>query len=660
MSSRRGLQLGPMFAQFRRALSAGGDVRDINDLTGLLSAAAMAVIASVIVAALYFGADVLVPLALSILLSFVLAPAVQMLHKRRIPRALAVTGIVLLAFGVIFLLGSIIASQVTQLAENLPRYQLTMQQKIQSLRGATGESSTLERAANVLKNLGTELDRPAVSGPPTQSGSQDRSPIQVEVREPTSPLAEVAALIRPLVHPLTTTGLIIIFVVFILLQREDLRNRMIRLAGSHDLQRTTAAMDDAAHRLSRLLVTQLALNAGFGVVVGLGLLLVGIPNYLLWGILAAILRFVPYIGPIIAAVFPLAVAAAVDPGWTMLVWTIGLFLVTETLAGQVFEPLLYGRSSGLSPVAVIVSAAFWTALWGPIGLVLATPLTVCLVVLGRHVEQLEFLDVMLGNRPALSPPELFYQRMLAGDPIEAVEKAEEFLKECSLLAFYDEVALKGLALAQIDLSRGALDEDRLMRVRETVGEVVQELGERDEANPKEGTAAAAETVPEIASGRPSQPPDAKLAPDQRKEVLCIAGRNILDEASALILAQFLGREGIAARVESSDAHSGGNLFRLDSGATAAACICYLDATSPGHMRYTVRRLRRRMPAVPIMLVCWSMTAGELATGPFRETVRADLIAVGLKEAVDAIVGELRGGKSDDTPHAAASLVQGAA
>ena len=250
-------------------------------------------------------------------------------------------------------------------------------------------------------------------------------------------LENLRTLISPLLNPLATTGIIIIFVIFILIQREDLRNRLIRLAGSHDLQRTTAALDDAATRLSRLFLAQLMINATFGVIIGVGLSFIGVPSAILWGILAAVLRFVPYIGAAISAAFPLALAAAVDPGWSMLAWTLALFLGVGPIVSQVVEPLVYGQSTGLSPVAIVVSATFWTALWGPIGLVLATPLTVCLVVLGRHVERLEFLDVIFGDRPALSPSEMFYQRMLAGDPTEAAGKAEEFLKEKSLSSYFD-------------------------------------------------------------------------------------------------------------------------------------------------------------------------------------------------------------------------------
>jgi predicted PurR-regulated permease PerM len=362
---------------------------------------------ALVIAGLFVGREVFVPVALAILLSFVLAPLIRLLQKVHVPRALAVIGVVLVAFAGITALATVMATQVTQLAGDLPRYQLTMREKVQSLRGSAAGSSALERAADVLQDLGKELDRPQADAArpanplaPSTGSSGEVRPIPVEVRQPDpGALQTLGAFITPLIHPLATTGIVIIFVIFILLQREDLRNRLIRLAGSHDLQKTTAALDDAAGRLSKLFLTQLALNAAFGTVIGVGLFFIGVPSPVLWGILAGILRFVPYIGAFISAAFPLALAAAVDPGWSMLLMTAALFIVMEPLAGHVVEPLVYGHSTGLSPVAVVVAATFWTWLWGPIGLVLATPLTVCLVVLGRHVERLEFLDVMLGDRP---------------------------------------------------------------------------------------------------------------------------------------------------------------------------------------------------------------------------------------------------------------------
>ena len=307
-------------------------------------------------------------------------------------------------------------------------------------------------------------------------GSRKDRPIPVEIRQPDpGTLTTLVAIIQPLIQPLTTTGIVIIFVIFILMQRQDLRNRFIRLAGSQDMQRTTAALDDAGQRLSRLFLNQIIVNASFGLLIGIGLQLIGVPSAPLWGLIAMILRFVPYVGTPISAVFPLILAAAVGSGWEMLLMTVALFATLQVFAAQVVEPQVYGRSSGLSPVAIVLSASFWTWLWGPIGLVLATPLTVCLVVVGRHVDRLQFLDVLLGNEPALTPPQLVYQRMLAGDPIEASQQAQTFLGDASLEDYYDTIMLDGLRLAEADARLGRLDRERMERVLATVHEVVDDL-----------------------------------------------------------------------------------------------------------------------------------------------------------------------------------------
>src|SRR6202162_235429 len=526
--------------------------RTPEELVALLGAVAAAVLAVIIITKLFFGREIFIPIAMAILLSFVLAPLVGLLQRIRVPRGMAVVSMVLLAFALIFAMGSLLATQLTQLAWDLPRYQSTISEKIQSFRDTTAGRGTLERASGMLKDLSKELDKPKDAASALRPGADSKAtapltPVPVEVRQPDpGALESLQSLISPLLHPLATTGIIIIFVIFILLQREDLRNRLIRLGGARGLTRTASALDDAAGRLSRLFLIQLLLNGTFGMVIGVGLWLIGIPSAILWGILAAVLRFVPYIGAAIAAAFPLALAVAVDPSWSMLLWTLALFLVVEPTVGHVIEPMVYGHSTGLSPVAVVASATFWTALWGPIGLVLATPLTVCLVVLGRHVERLEFLDIMFGDRPALSPPEIFYQRMLAGDPTEAAEKAEEFLKERSLSSYYDEVALKGLQLAQVDAERGALDHERLTKIRDAVSEFTNNLSDQDDRLPPKvrstTDAEATSAVESVAEDAPYEnlPVISKedLPPDWQGEhpVLCIAGRSPIDEAAAIILA----------------------------------------------------------------------------------------------------------------------------
>jgi predicted PurR-regulated permease PerM len=626
-----------------------------DDVSAMVVTVGAAILSIIIISALYLGREIFVPVALAILLSFVLAAPVRLMQRLHAPRALAVVGVVLFAFAIIFALGSVIATQLNGLAGDLPKYQVTILSKIQSVRGVAGGSSTLERAAGMLQDLGKELDKPKSVAPvnPLTSGTPTPGvkPVPVEVLQPDpGALESLRSLIAPLVSPLATTGIIVIFVIFILIQREDLRNRLIRLAGSHDLQRTTAALDDAAARLSRLFLNQLMLNTGFGVLIGTGLWLIGIPSAALWGILAAVLRFVPYIGSIIAAAFPLALAVAVDPGWWMLAWTAALFFVIEPLVGQVVEPLLYGRTTGLSPVAVVVSATFWTALWGPIGLVLATPLTVCLVVLGRHVERLSFLDVMFGDRPALSPPEIFYQRMLAGDPTEAAEKAEQFLKERSLPAYYDEVAIKGMQLAQSDLDRAALDQTRLARIRDTVVEFVEDLSGQDDGRPvgndRTVDAEAVDAVETVApaSDQPYIPVlDAAALSEQfrgENAVLCIGGRTKLDEAAAVMFSQLCRAHGVGSRVEGPEALSTANIFRLDTSGVALVCLSYIGITSPAHLRYAVRRLRRKLPHASIMVGCWA--EGVVNIDELRETAKADLFATSLREAAQIVVSMAQG------------------
>jgi predicted PurR-regulated permease PerM len=555
-------------------------------------------VAGLIVTALYFAREILVPVALAVLFSFVLAPFVIRLQSWRVPRTLSVLVAVFIGFSIIFSLGGLMVSQANRLAEELPGYQQTLREKIQGLRGvAAGGSGTLERASKVLRELDSELQNPArgqaIDGLRRQPLDK---PIPVEIRQPDpGTLTTLVAIIQPLIQPLTTTGIVVIFVIFILLQRQDLRNRFIRLAGSQDMQRTTAALDDAGQRLSRLFLNQIIVNASFGLIIGIGLALIGVPSAPLWGLIAMILRFVPYVGSPISAVFPLILAAAVGSGWGMLMMTAALFATLQLIAGQVIEPLVYGRSSGLSPVAIVISASFWTWLWGPIGLVLATPLTVCLVVVGRHVDRLQFLDVLLGNEPALTPPQLVYQRMLAGDPIEASQQAQTFLADAPLVDYYDTIMLDGLRLAEADARLGRLDHERMDRILATVHEVVDDLETHQDPSPSEAEVidtrsdlARLEPIADIAPALPL--PERWQRPGA---VLCMPGSGKLDEAASLILAQILTRRGIGGAAETADALSMSRFFSLDLSQAAAFCICYVGKPSDAMIQYTVRRLSKK-------------------------------------------------------------------
>jgi predicted PurR-regulated permease PerM len=576
------------------------------------------IILAIVVAALYFTRDILVPIALAVLLSFLLAPLVRLLQRWRLPRWLAVTCAVLGALAIALSLATMVMIEVNQLVSDLPRYQATLGNKVHNLRDAVGSAGILKNASSMLKDLDKELstkDEKAVLGP-KEPFSQERaknSPIPVEVHQPDPGASEtLVAMLKPLAAPFTTTGIVVIFLAFFLFQREDLRNRFIRLAGSGDLERTTAALDDAGRRLGRLFATQLVLNAIFGVVIGLGLAVIGVPSAPLWGLLAMILRFVPYIGAVLAAALPISLAAAVGSDWTMTIWTVLLFAVVEPLTGQVIEPLVCGRTAGLSPVAIVVAASFWTWLWGPLGLLLSTPLTLCLVVLARHVDRLQFIDVMLGDQPALTPQQAAYQRMLTGDPMEAIEQARAFLKDGTVAAYYDEILLGALRLAQADAELGRLDDVRLENIFKTVSEIVEDLAERssDDASPGEkakGRAPAGTKVVTLTGG------------DFAKPVFCIPGLGRLDDCAVLVVADALKRAGVDARVA-------GPTTAIEDGEAASICVCYLENVPKARIDYSVRKLSRKASSARIV-ICLLGDAEPTETTSQQEATPRSLSAV---------------------------------
>jgi predicted PurR-regulated permease PerM len=601
------------------------------------------VVGAIAVAGLYVGREIFVPLALAVLLSFVLSPIVLRLRRWHLGRVSSVILAVVLAFTVIFGVGGIIGSQLAHLGENLPHYQNTIREKIQSVEGAVASVGIVARATSMLEDLErvTKVaENRDLPGAPKEV--RRRQPIPVELSEPPStPLKMIETIVGPLLAPLATTGIVVIFVIFILLQREDLRDRFIRLAGGRDLHRTTLALDEGVARLSRYLLTQSAINGSFGVLIGAGLFAIGVPNPVLWGLLAALMRFVPYIGAPIAAIFPTALAIAVDPGWSMLFWTLGLFLGTELVVGQLIEPLLYGYSTGLSALSIVMAAIFWTWLWGPVGLLLSTPLTLCLVVLGRHVEHLQFLNVLLGDEPALGPDESFYQRMLAGDPDEAAHQAEQFLKYKPLSAYYDEVAIKGLALAQLDVNRGLLDRDRCIRIKETLDGVIDDLAGYDDAPPT----CEAESQDFVGRLTPVSTVE-ELPPAWRQgdtPVLCIAGRSSLDEAAAAMLSQLLGKHGIGARVVASQGVSPANVLQLESTGVVLICLSYLGPTGLANARYVIRRLRQKLPRARILLGLWTQTQAELEGSKVLKELGVDYAVTSLAQAVDRVVTEAKVG-----------------
>ncbi|WP_159349164.1 AI-2E family transporter [Roseomonas harenae] len=569
-----------------------------------VAGAAMLVSAAVIVAALYFGRDVLVPLVLAVLLAFVLAPAARVLQRLRLGKGLAVLVTVLAAFALIGAVGAALGSQAADLAADLPRYAATLRAKLGALRGL---GDLLRQSDGLLGSLGIE------GAPPAPAGATAPVVVATQPRSDAALLDVAGRILGPVLQPLAMAGLVIIFTILVLLYREDLRDRAIRLAGARDLHRTMTAMNDAAARLSRLFLAQLGLNAGYAVLIAGLLWAVGLPSPLLWGILAGMMRFVPFIGTPIAVAPPLVLAMGVDPGWGLAATVLAVFLLGGVIMGQVLEPLLFGRRTGLSPLSVVLSASFWAFLWGPIGLLIATPLTVGLVVLGRHVPRFEFFDVLLGDRPPLQPEESFYQRALEGDADGLVEQARDILAEpdASLAAYGDSVALQGLVLAQTDWSREALEPERLEVIRTQVGTLLDDLSDF-------GTSV-----------------EATLPPAWQAEgaVVCIPGRGPLDDLTARLAALVLHRAGLGARAETSAALETANLGRLDPGLVRLCCLSVLEeGNSIAGLRYFLRRIARQLPEAKVIVGLWDAPPDSAMLTALREEGPADAIVTSLGEA----------------------------
>ncbi len=570
---------------------------------------------AVVVAALYFGRDLLEPMVLAVLLAFVLAPLVAVLQRARLGATLPVFIAVLLAFAVIGSIGMVVGRQMSTLADGIPAYQATIQHKIATL--DLGPAMTREVQNSLHSVLGSAKEAAPAQGHAPAPAKVAVTSAPATAFEAPSTLVIVRTVAPSLLGMLGTLGVVLIFVVFVLLFREDLRDRLVRLVGRQDLHRTILAMNDAARRLSRFFLFQVMINTGFGAFIGVGLAVAGLPNPVLWGILAAMMRFVPFIGTFIAATPPVLLALAVSPGWSLAVIVLLLFVVSELIMGQVVEPLIYGHSTGLSPIAVIVAATFWAFLWGPVGLLLATPLTVCLVVIGRHVESLAFLEVILGDSPPLDAEETFYQRALEGNARVLTEQARQAVAQTSLVEYYDRVALRGLALAQADLSRDALAFDRLEAVHAHVETVVSALGEG--ATP--GTAA--------------ELPAAWRADGT---VLCIPGRGQLDDLGARMAMQVLQAAGFGARCET-------NLIlgarRDDTGGAAPAhadarlvCLSVLEeGSSPSAIRYLLRRIARQMPQAAVVVCLWNAAGTSATLATLRSEGSDEMIVLSLSELV---------------------------
>jgi predicted PurR-regulated permease PerM len=585
----------------------------------------------VVIVGLYFGRQVLIPLALAGVLSFLLTPLVGLLQKCRLGRVPAVLVVLTLALALVSSLAWVVTGQLMEIVDQFPSYKSNVHKKIQSLRVPDG--GRLRNASNTVTELSNEISAASQSAAENKATKSTR-PIPVQVAQPPSNGSQyLRAMIGPLTGVIETSAMVIVFTVFMMIKREDLRNRVIRLAGQGQLSIVTQALDDGSRRLSRYLLLQFVVNIIYGIVFGGAAFLIGIPHALLWGVIACLMRFIPYVGTPIAAAFPMALALAVFPGWRQVALIFTLFVVLELLISNVIEPWLYGAHTGISSLAILVAAVFWAMLWGPVGLILSTPLTVCLILMGRYVPQLDFLEVLLGDEPVLSVEAHFYQRLLALDQEEARTIAENYLKEKPIVSFYDSVLIPALTLAEQDRRLNLLEAGTTSFVNQNTRELIEELGERSfqessglEKEEKETQEKNEDDTNPMFSGL---------------RVVCIPAADEADELVALMAAQLFQRCQCDVRALPSAPYP---ILSNDLNAYLPEVVV-VSALAPfavGQARSLCKRLRQRQPDLKILVGLWNFEGGAAKARERIESGVADAVVTNLQELMSVFVENYRG------------------
>jgi predicted PurR-regulated permease PerM len=510
----------------------------------------------IVVAVLYLAREVLIPLALAILFSFVLAPGVRFLERLRLGRVASTFIMVIAGCAILGAVGALAANQAISLAAKLPEYRHNITEKIQALRSP--RSGDLGKAAEAIKDL-------------EKQAAPERPPLAVK-ETPGSPHEAFAAFIAPIAAPFATALAVVVFTMLMLLNRDAMRERLIGLIGTGRINLTTQALNEVGDRVGRYLYMQLVVNALFGIPFGVALYFIGIPNALLWGLLGILLRFIPYAGVWVAAAMPAALAFAISKDWSMVGWTLGVFVALELVLVNAVEPLLYGRSAGLAPMAIIVSALFWTWLWGPIGLLLATPLTVCVAVMGRYIPEMGFLNTILGVEPVLSPPARFYQRLIALDRDDAAELAEACIKESGVEAFYDDVVIPALGLIERDRHAGAQDPEAERAIFDHMRDILDEAREQAQA------------------------------PQRAALPACIvAARDEADQIAATALAAESGAHLVPFPLLANEV-----MQEIEKrGGCKAIVISAVPPQAATQASHLARRLRRRFPKTRIVVALWT-------------------------------------------------------
>lgn len=542
----------------------------------------------VAIALLHFGREIFIPIALAFVLSFLLMSLVgwlQKLHLRRVPAVLIV---MMLCLGLTVIIGWKVAGQLFEITTHLSDYRTNIEHKIRALR--SHQNAPLAQATNTVQEINKQL-----SNSPNQPGNKNsRQPIAVQVtKPPTSFFQDIRNLLGPLAGPVETAGLVIIFMTFMLINWEDLRNRVIRLGGEGRLSVVTQAMEEASQGLSRYLFLQFTVNSCYGCIFGTCLYLIHVPHALLWGALAASLRFVPYIGVWIACAFPVAMSVAVFPGWKHALLVFVIFAVLEIVTANFLEPWLYGSHVGITPFAILVAAVFWATLWGPVGLVLSVPLTLCLILVGRYVPQMSFLEVLLGDAPALKPEELYYQRLLATDQEEATNIAESYLESNSLQNLYECLLLPALRLSEEDRHTGVIDDRAADFIAQSTRELIEDLSDRQRTEAK-------------SSGIENYLNNPKLA---QAAVVCIPARDQADELVGVMLTQLLQKADVSnVRALAIDTVEN-MLNQIEQGRFSIACVSALPPFAVGQARSLCKRLQARFPTLDIVVGLWGFAGG---------------------------------------------------
>ena len=587
---------------------------------------------TIAVAALYFARDILIPLALALLFAFLLSPVVKAIQSWRVPRVPAVLLVLLVAFGVVGGTGWIVTVQLVEIMKDLPRFRNNIHAKVVAVESPGRFSKLLESFEDLGKEITTtppsqpraEPRRPAKSAKEAPPAETSVAPQKVEVVEPPpNALQSLRNLLGPLVTPAGNAGLVVIFTIFMLIDREDLRNRLLGLIGQRQIHLTTKAMDDAAQRVSRYILLQFLVNTAYGVVIAMGLFFLGVPSFLLWGVLATLFRFIPYVGPVAAGALPFLLAVATTEGWRTPASVFLLFLIVELITGNAVEPKVYGAHTGLSAVAILVAAVFWTALWGPVGLILSTPLTVCLSVLGRYSPHLQFLDILLGDTPVLPPDALFYQRLLALDQREALTIIESYLKDRSLVDLYDQVIVPALAMAEQDRHGGQLGTRHEEFIIQSIHEFVTELGD---ATPKR------------------RPKDRMLVPEEdpkpsariETRVFCVAAHDAADEITAAMMAHLAEREGFPTLAFPYAESIVELLEGLAPQAGDVICVSSVPPLALTHARTLSQSIREAFPEARLIVGLWGYPAGTSRTIERLQESTGSVVTTTLSDAMQQV------------------------